>query len=79
MSDEWVPESGHFAIHCRECGLQRRTPTLDAARAWQKLGPFEREARAAGWRLFVGRGRYWYCPDHSPRPQSAAKWYEVTR
>lgn len=66
MTGEWVSIYGQWRLVCRVCGAARRSVTVTAQDARVVRESFERQARALGWRLFVGRDRYWYCAAHSP-------------
>lgn len=74
---EWASYMGQWAICCASCGTNRRGEMLHTREAWKHRAEFEASAMQAGWRLFVGRGRRWYCPKHGPSARH--RMHEVTR
>lgn len=76
MSD-WVSSRGWWSVRCVSCGATDRSELLEARSSWSHRDAFEARKMRAGWRLFVGRGRRWYCPDCGPSPRH--QMHEVTR
>lgn len=76
MSDQIVPETYHHRIQCDFTGCDRKVMSETVSSETNQFGlqrKHEKQRAAEGWRLFVSRSRYWYCPAHGPSAGSKAR------
>jgi len=55
-------------ISCEVCGLRVESETYGEGQAYTVARTHGNQRMREGWRLFLGRSRRWYCPEHGPKP-----------
>ncbi|MDF2915862.1 MAG: hypothetical protein K0S70_79 [Microbacterium sp.] len=66
MTEHISIRSFYHMITCSICKKSVQSRLGGRGETYKIAREHARQRLAEGWKLYIGRGRRWYCPDHEP-------------